>query len=814
MKRGMTVPLIASACVAGLISCGGGGSSTALPPAGPAPSTGYSVPTEISPVSTTAAAQPAARLRTLAAPAGTAPGTDYSNALTSRFVDEHAIDQFSIIETILNATAQTHYADAENLDAGPYKSIVTWQENGKDSGGITTQTWVVDSHMVAQLDGSYVNVVDAWIEDSGRLIKGQFRIAASAAQRADGSYQDYGKWTLNVKFDDLNSQYFFARADVDASGATTLAINNHEQHEGQGFDRKGVVHKGDSTGFGKVTYSDWQNNGIVTVTAAYAYNASQLLENVGSGDVYKDRAATVDIVRQYGMYLADTGADVLKSHSFGFPVTFQNGATTLQGYYGAFQGRHSLWTPDGSPIPDGTTVTRQDPNGAGASYQTVSYTGTLTRRSLQPASVNDLLDLPLQTWVNFQHQLSWDGTGQRWTENGAPFTDWTSLAAAPQKQVFINGWVQGGQGPMMVNLVYDAQSGSFYQAAMNNGAWVSTGQVFTPQPGASLWVNISGSIYLQYTGSGWVQKQVTAVDPSTFTPSFGPVDTPFTPVTGYQYYMNLQGTNYVVTATGPGAYDVQMEVQTACNPMNLLAVLGSAASFRPQNYNPSAPGQTSTFAFVTDPASSNFLKLVCTSVGSLDRQSVVNQPVTQGQWGLTAVDASGAAAGQFNWDYPQMGQNFGTQTFLYNLDGNQDRAYTLVEGPIALAPLTLQTYAGASRAYSMRYDGWMQGLPQWDNLLAQNGWNITDAVAAQVANIPVGTIAQDLQNPAIDYLIKPLKVGVYLKPAAVPDPTLTLDAATAIDLSAPGVLPEFADNGMGPEPAVSQVKYIGGIKVQ
>ena len=58
-----------------------------------------------------------------------------------------------------------------------------------------------------------------------------------------------------------------------------------------------------------------------------------------------------------------------------------------------------------------------------------------------------------------------------------------------------------------------------------------------------------------------------------------------------------------------------------------------------------------------------------------------------------------------------------------------------------------------------------------------------------------------------------LVIGVYLKTAAVPDPTLTLTPANAIDLSASGVLPVFPDNGMGAEPTGVKLKYISGLLV-
>jgi hypothetical protein len=823
MNRTLTVSLIAGALAGGWVGCGGGGGGTTAntPPVTPpaARTTGFAVPTEISPVATSSTA-PTGTFRALlakAALAATDPGTDYSTAVTSRYVSEHAIDQFSIIETILNAISQTHYADAENVNAGPYKSIVTWQENnGGNDNGITTQTWVVDSKII-QVNGQDVNVVDAWIEDSGRVIEGEFKITASATQRADGSYLDYGKWTLNVKFDGSGTSYFEAVADIDGNGDTILKINNHEVHGGIPFDRQGVVHKGAAAGYGKVHFTDEMNGNVVATTAAYAYNSAQLLVDSGSGGVYKDRAATVDIVERYGMFRADTGADVLKSHTFGFPVSFTQNGNAGQGYYGAWQGRHSLWVNGGGSVPEGTTltVTSQDPSRPGT-YLTASYTGTLTKRTLKTADISDLLDLPVEIWANFQHNLTWNGT--QWMENGAPFTDFASLVAQQRMNVMISRWsMMGGQQ----NYVYDPAGpagAGFYTAAMGqDGGWTRTGsQCYQPALNDNLWVNINGSLYIEYKGSGnWVQKKVTSFDQQTYTPTFDPNgDTAYSLTPNFQYYINKQGGNYVVTQTAPGVFDVKVEIQTAANPVNVTDpvkaadLLGTVATFHSQM------GSSSTYRFDVDPASPTFMKLVYATVASPDTAHV-GDPVTTGQWGLMAYDGNGQSLGvQYNWDYPQQGQTFGTQTFLYTVDAGQNRTYKLLDDPIALAPLTLQNANGQSRAYSLQFDGWMQGLPQFYDELARNDWNVTDAVAAKVVNIAAGTVATDALDHTVTYLVKPLKVGIYLKPAAVPDATLSLTAANAINLADPSLLPQYSDNGMGAEPSVSQIKYVGGIKVQ
>ena len=211
MENRRMTKVLAGAALGTLLSWGGGGGGGGTISSR---TTGYDVPSEISPVPTNGAGPRIVNaptfsnaLNTLAAMQGTAAaglatdaGTDYASAATTRFVSEHSIDQFDIIETILNAMAQTHYADAENINAGPYKTIVSWQENNQGVQTKSTMTWIVDSSII-QENGQDVNRLRAWIQESDRLIKAEFKIYASATKRDDGSYQDYGVWTMNVKFD-------------------------------------------------------------------------------------------------------------------------------------------------------------------------------------------------------------------------------------------------------------------------------------------------------------------------------------------------------------------------------------------------------------------------------------------------------------------------------------------------------------------------------------------------------------------------------------------------------------------------------------
>ena len=830
MKFSWTVPMIVAALLGGMVSCGGGATTATAtpvtPPVTPARTTGFSVPTEVSPVSTGTtkvganAKTGSGFSRALAALSPAAvysdAGTDYSNAKTVKYVSEQSIDQFAIIETILNAVSQTHYADAVNIGAGPYKSIVSWQQANGNGQSMDIQTWVVDSSLI-KVNGQDVNQVNAWIEDSGQVIRAQFKISASANQAADGSYLDYGVWTLMVKFDEAGDQYFVADASIDASGAAVVALSQSQIGGGNNTlqTSKAVLHKSATTGYGKVYYPNQADNTNTTVqtTAAYVYNPGQLLVHQTVPTVvstYQDRSSSVAITSQYGLYDSVTGADVVKSHSFGFPVSFTLNGVTQNGYYGANQGADQLWINNGGTVPNGTTVTRQDQGANGASYQTVSFNGTLVKRTYVAGSLTDLLNIPVQTNLNIQHQLTWNGTN--WMEGTSTFTDFASLVSAPQKNV----WIGGQSGNQQLNLCYEpngASGAGFYPGTMGqDGSFTPNGPMYVPNTNDNLWINISGSIYIEYEGAatGWVQKSVTAFNQTTGTPTFAPVssDVPFTLGIGTQYFINNQGGNFIVTQTSASAYDVEMEIQTPANPVNAGTVLGAATTFQPQNYQ---SGQSSTYQFVTDPTSAKYLMLVYKTVGTQDQNSSsaphVGDVVSQGQWSMEAFDANGDLGLQYDWNYSNGNGGYGGQTFLYNTSGST-RTYTLLDNPIQLAPLVL-----GSRTLSLQYNGWMTGLPDYSSDIAINNGIITDDIANKIVNIPDGTVVTDQLNPAQSYVLKPLQVGLYLPAAASPDLTLDITAADALDLNDPSVIPVFVDNGLTTEPTITAVKYVNGVLV-
>ena len=858
MKRLLAVASASLILSLGLTACGGGGGSSSSGGGGGLQATGFEVPTEISAVPTNLSgsvggvSKPAGFRSKLMAlkRAATDPGTDYSNAKSTKYVEEHALEQFNIVEDIMKSLEQTHYADATNINQGPYKAMVTQPGNDKGSASKQLEPWTVDSKMTTE-NGKDVNVVNVWItetRDGGQQnIRAQFKIYASATKKADGSYQDYGVWTLNASLGTGSGESFTADASVGANGEAIVKIHSIESHGGGVLtDTEGILNKSDTSGFGKVTFPDFSNctspSCTPTVTEAkYVYDSAHLAVQAGSDPVqFKDRNSVTDMTHQYGMYDGVTGLDVLKIKSFGFPVKYTttdgNGVTQTQyAYYGAWQGRHQLWA-NGGTVPAGTVVTRQDRNSnQTAETYTVSqpFVGTLVKRTPVTADINDLINIPVETWVNFNYNLLYDGSN--WVNcppggmvfgnpntcpTGTVISDFTFLEDNPldtRKFININRWTNTGSieyarlsagdsratsGAGFYQVTHDPTSGNLIIGAFYDASNLSN----QPVSGDMLNANIGGSIYIAYNGTNWVQKKLISFDQSTWTPTFDPAgDTTYTLDPTREYYINNHGINYIVKVAQGGGFDVKIELQSVANPVNATTFVPAGTIFKQQWDN---SGSASTFSFVTDSASANFLKLVYATVSTTDAAAGIaaGSVVTQGQWGLVAFDSGNNNIGQFNWDYPPPGQTFGTLNYL--IDGTG--AYKLLDDPIRLAPITLTNNAGQSKTLSLQFDGWMGGLPDLFQELQKNNFVMTTDISDKVINIPAGTLVTDQVDPAKSYLIKPLETSEFLN--IVSDPgNLDLSLAANLDLS---TVPTFVDPGVGAEPQVTGVKYSEGVLVQ
>ncbi len=556
----------------------------------------------------------AVRALARAAQASGLPATsDYVLTKGRTFIEEPALEQFDIIEGVLTSLAQTNYA--QEVGNGAYQAVVAWEEDGDGVGTKELQTWTMKSEMV---DGTHpvtnaaqkVNVVQAWIPEidpsygTETLIKAQFEIYTAATVADDGSFDDYGEWDLNVYFDadpaavDTTAPNgFFAASARITNGQTTLkVVDRGMRNEFNLIEQmKGVLVRSPTSGYGKVQFPDWEkcynpNSGtdcsVLTEfpsdSAAYSYNDRYLgvqelndpTTNTDDGPVvYKDRDLTgaIKMVHRYGLFYAEAnansgieeGENIEKKLAFGFPVRYnmkalKDASKTFEawGYYGAWQGRHELWGPEGFVVDDGTNTdttatvfTKADvaPGQTAATYSLVEFAGTFTRRSLVDATLDDIKGVPVQTWLNKHSDLfymsgawrscagyiDWQNfnpndmttlqcldrsTNQVITGNGEvqgfASYDITQLALGQndQRWIFIDG--DNGNGyTQYIYLASDPGNGfdfsggaGFYEAGnsvdQNTGRPLANSPAakLSPTGGENLSVNISGQLFVEYVG--------------------------------------------------------------------------------------------------------------------------------------------------------------------------------------------------------------------------------------------------------------------------------------------------------------------------
>jgi hypothetical protein len=903
MDQRFLLKAVTAGVILALAGCGGGGDSSSSSSSGGAATRAYTLPTEISavPASTSVAAslRGASLLGRLdRAAANLSSTSDYSQALTSKYVEEHALEQFDIIEQVMSALSQTHYNDSANQNGVAYKSMVAWEDENNGVSVKNLEPWVVKSEIVSGLhpDGSTGNLnrVQAWIEEDDqnnpgqkKVIRAEFKIYSGATFDTDGTVLSYGEWDLNVAFDN-NAAKFFVATSRNNNGTPELKIN---EDEGEWFSRA-VLYRTGNSGYGKVEYPDFsgcqtQNCTPATGSAAYAYNADYLVIDDGSGPVYKDRSSEVEMTHCYDLFYAAAdagdpntasddiaaGDNVQKHKSFGFPVSYTDGNGANQhAYYGAWQGRHQLWGPNGGSVPAGTVVTRED---FGANATPTTYTvqaplaGSFTKRMLVAGNPNDIKDIVVETFTNKHFELfndngTWMTCEGGWVDFNAPlssrcvsfqtnvggplvaFNQWDTLKGDSRKFVNIGRWDNINQIP--INYVYLAAAdgvvtfttAGFYPATQGpNGITpVNGGNLYAGANGDQIGIDIGGSLYIQYTGdfangaTGWVQKKLTAFDQSTWTPTFDANgDVAFDPEQGREYYINSNGVNYAVqriaAADAAASYEVQLELQSTANPVNV-------ASFLPVGTHhlgtPWQPGLE--LKLETNSGSANFLKLVYNADDPATNTVETTADVyTSGQWGLQAFDANGAPLDvngavvtvdgfgvptggtrpvQFNWEYSADG-GWGSQQYLKS-GGN----YVLLSDPISLAAQSYSySYNTGTKSLALQFDGWMHGLPDLYRDLQKEAWAMTTALSQKIINIPAGTEVVD--SNGIHYYIKPLQVSIFLAEVNTPATGKTfplVTQASALDVS-PGspLLPAFTNHGMSTTIPTAEVRYSEGNEV-
>lgn len=143
---------------------------------------------------------------------------------------------------------------------------------------------------------------------------------------------------MNVKFgEDGTEDFFAASCDVNADEISVVKVHEKFLEGGPMIETEveaemmGIMYRSGTQGYGKVQYPDWNElwgpdadpdlTELTPIVATYAYNENYLAVKDGdNATVYKDRDDIVEMTHRYGVYNADTGQDVQKTKSFGFPI--------------------------------------------------------------------------------------------------------------------------------------------------------------------------------------------------------------------------------------------------------------------------------------------------------------------------------------------------------------------------------------------------------------------------------------------------------------------------------------------------------------
>lgn len=885
------IAILLSVSMVALTACGGGGSSSSSGGStGTVPSalSSYVMPDEISAVPTAGTTDVSrAYYPTLFRALGRSAASDlpadsdYHTADTRKYVEEHTLEQFDILEQVLTALNQTHYYD--QIGEPAYRAMVIQPGEGGTQASKSLTPWVVESDIIDQNGnvvepsaavegGDYDLRVRCWIEEvedgEMELIRAEFVITDPPTENADGSFADYGEWQLNVKFGDGDDDFFAATCAVDDDGANVITLHEEFAEDGPAGDFPmevvAVMYRDEDNGYGKVMYPDWEalhgpeaEENITEMPytqAVYAYNDALLAVQEQDADepTYKSRTGEpVEMTHRYGVYDGTTGQDVLKTKSFGFPFYYTADGVTQRGYYGAWQGRHQIWSDGNTPPSEGTVLTREDWGDPSSDPETYkmgpTFDGTFVKRTYADAQLADIQNIPVEIWVNQDYQLTYDsGTWYHCTEmdwsanpptcqNQIDFEDeygWEILTKNEddtRKHININGWDQTNntnrQYVYLAANTIESNTAGFYLAEQDQSTYETS--VVEPlveldtNDVTQLWAWVGGSLYVEWNGTSWVEKELVFFNEQNWTPEFGPNDKAYKLPEGRELYINLQGANYVVRKES-GTTTIKVELQTAANPSN-VATGGDLAALSGYTFREPWADNNSTYAFDTDSASDNFLMLVYETIGDNDKDQdgIANEGVEVGAvvekdiWGIVAYDGSDnqvlgtdSEPLAFNWEHDSDGaemSDWGSVTYLLN----DDDTYALLDDPIRFVSITAENNAGDTKTLALQFDGWMMGLPDMYQELQKNDWNMDEKVADKIVNLAAGTQLTDASDETQTYYLKPLEISQFL--TIVTDTTgLTLpdvSQADSVDLDAIDI---YTAPDMGAMPSGTTLLYSEG----
>ncbi len=681
----------------------------------------------------------------------------YDNDRLEMKVSIKAVDQFSIVETVLNAIRQTQFWDSRIINKGPYAAMVSFEDDRSKE----LERWVIKSKMIVE-NGTDTNKVLCWIADPTELIKAVFRVTSAPTDS-----NPYGEWSMNVGFFDVSSGtqtgFFVAQSSVDSDGNVNVYLNSEmEQDDGMGgsftYTQKGILVINNDTGKGIITYTDWGMGGPTLKTASYAYNANQVIvdeDGDGTGDSLFNRNSYSDIHMDYNIY-DSSGSNIRYSKSFGMPLKYTGGSSTEYYYYGGWQGRHQLWGPQGaSALTEGTTLASGEYGDTSTYTIGKIYNGYLIEKTLIDTALNDIKGEIIETWMNEGFRLKWVNGNSSWEKCNGSGNPW-DCTTTDNTLYDVSGLASDSDGHKWVYVWGDQASQELTPATS------TTFTGYTPADGDTVWVNISQPVFISYDGVSWVQ--FTNVTFDGWDPQ---VDTGTTQAYSFSsngsFYMHSKGVNYILVVTDSGAtQSLKKEEENVIQPGTEAAALNGVVFV--------ADTQTYTFSYNA-------------GTDEIVLNDSNGNPYTDSIWYMEK-QSGGVANVSYSWQYAKgADETWNIMTYLKDADSN----WVFLDDPIFFASTTGQDVSGNNVTVNgLAYDGHLFGIPDVWRMLEENNWVLSTDLKNKIINIPDGDITG---KDSTVYKIKAV-FGVRLLETATPDgssptidPTLTLTGLPTYDSS-------------------------------
>ena len=811
--------LLTSSMALVLTSCGGGGgdgSSGSLEEVLSSLTEGYSVPQSISTIpaentsqvqASTSLSSKASRSLKRSSQVAASASTDYDAAGDLELkISEPALDQFSIIETIMGTLKQTNYWDSKVVNKGAYKTLVKWEEED----GFEYQYWTINSKMIV-VDGKDINRVRFWI-DGDEGIRGLIDIYS-----APTGLNSNGEWRLDVSFEKSGPSgqpgTFSAAAGKQADGIVKLSINADMD------GTSGVLYLDNGNGKGVVKYLDWSQcnsndcmDSLPSITAKMAYNENHaIIQKDANAARCKDRNSFADIYMDYKIFNA-SGTDIDKVKTYSFPLKYNN----QYYYYGGGNGRQQLWGEGAETLALSTELEHADHDNSSSFTIDSRVKGILTKKSGVEVDLTDNTSraagigsdiLQGSDWNSSKHFMLIYNSGAWKYCNDYQF-DWSDQTCSSLQALGAGDAAAIGN----TDAIYSAHNSNNIRVQVTDFDDRQWSNVIDGKANAAAFsaalddtkiyrVSYEKMIFVQYDGTvdnRWETCDADySVDPwsptlsncvalvwNTLAEDWGKFSRHFWTNGGTQYVALIDESTTADGNTGSGDL---LKLVKKKDEVIKTAVIGSLTG---RDYSGAANGKAYSF--------DASLQLTDNSDSSL----VTN-------WTDQIFDDAG---NEYQWEYNSNG-DWDVMTYLaYGVNppsGKSQGDVVVFDTPLFFDSIGAKNVAGDNVTLSnLVYDGWISGLPDVWSMLNENRNNdadagLTPAQKAKIVNIPAGTSMVDSIGDT--FKIKPRYGMRILDDIALGGCSTSIDDSVSLS---DGIT--FRAHDVGADPGIADVTVMEG----